>query len=75
MWPKAINICSICNGSNTLNTLSVRHNITANVSGVPGGFARHYATQDLAQGAYNEALDGGEVTHITYIVSKQVLSH
>ena len=55
--------------------ISVRHNIAANVSGVPGGFARRYATQDLAQGAYNEALDGGEVTRVTYIISKQVLSH
>ena len=52
----------------------VSHNITANVSEVPGGFARHYSTQELAQAAYNEALDAGKVIEVTYIVSKRALS-
>jgi hypothetical protein len=51
-----------------------RHNVTPNVSGVPGGLACRYNTQELAQAAYDEALENGQVVRITYEVSRETLS-
>ena len=58
----------------TISNTSARHNVTLNVNGVPGSLARHYSTQQLAQAAYDEALDNGQVVQITYEVSKETLS-
>ena len=52
----------------------VSHNATSNVSKIPGGFARRYNTQELAQAAYDEALDAGQVVEVTYVVSKRTIS-
>ena len=54
--------------------MPISHNINSNVSGVPGGFARRYGSQQLAEAAYEEALDNGEVIQVAYIMSKRVLS-
>ena len=43
--------------------------------GVTGSFVRCYAMEELAQAAYEEALDGGEVVQVTHIVSKRTISH
>ena len=52
----------------------ISHNLASNVSEVPGGFARRYATQEFAQAAFDEALDAGQVTEVTYIIDKRILS-
>jgi hypothetical protein len=44
-----------------------------NVTGVPGSVVRCYATQQLAQAAYDEALDDGQVVRITHVLSKKTL--
>jgi hypothetical protein len=38
--------------------------------GVTGSFVHCYATEELTQAAYKEAVDGGEVVQVTHIVSK-----
>jgi hypothetical protein len=60
----------LCN----LILMFVSHNITANISEVPGGFSHCYSTKELAQAAYNEALDTRKVIEVTYIISKCALS-
>ena len=52
----------------------VSHNATSNVSEIPGGFAHHYNTQELAQATYDKALDAGQVVEVTYVVSKRTIS-
>ncbi|KAF8224185.1 hypothetical protein L208DRAFT_1381162 [Tricholoma matsutake] len=41
---------------------------------VPGGLAHRYASQEAAQAAYDEALNGGQVIEVTYNISKHVLT-
>jgi hypothetical protein len=53
---------------------SARHNVIQNVSGIPGGQYRRQPTQQLAQVAYEEALDNGQVVRVTYELSKETLS-
>jgi len=50
------------------------HNIIQNVSGILGGQYRRQPTQQLAQAAYEEALDNGQVVRITYELSRETLS-
>jgi len=52
----------------------VSHNVTSNISEVPGRLAHHYSTQELAQAAYDKALDAGQVIEVMYIISKCALS-
>jgi len=59
----------------TISNTSARHNVTLNVSGVPGSLARCYSTQQLAQAVCDKALDNGQLVQITYEVSKETLSH
>ena len=54
--------------------LATSHHVTSNVSNVPGGLARRYATRQLAQAAFDNALDDGQVIRVTYVVSKETLS-
>lgn len=52
----------------------ISQSVTSNVSEVPGGLAHQYASQEAAQAAYDEALNGGQVIEVMYNISKHVLT-
>jgi hypothetical protein len=52
----------------------ISHAVSSNVSEVPGRFARRFGTRELAQAAYDQALDTGQVIEVTYTISKRPLS-
>jgi len=55
----------------TISDTPARNSVTMNVTGVPGSVVHCYATQQLAQAAYDEALDNGQVVQITHVVFKE----
>ncbi|KAF8867524.1 hypothetical protein BD779DRAFT_1483253, partial [Infundibulicybe gibba] len=50
------------------------HNAVPNVNGVPGACLRRYSTKKLAEEAYSEALDLGQVCQVDIVVTRHVVS-
>ncbi|KAF8873431.1 hypothetical protein BD779DRAFT_1477015 [Infundibulicybe gibba] len=51
-----------------------KHNITANVSGIPGGCVERYPSQELAEVAYIAALDAGLVVQVEIHITRRVVN-
>ncbi|KAF8883131.1 hypothetical protein BD779DRAFT_1674669 [Infundibulicybe gibba] len=50
------------------------HNITANVSGIPGGCVEQYPSRELAEVAYIAALDAGLVVQVEIHITRRVVN-
>jgi len=46
----------------------------SNVSGIPGNSFLRFGSKQLAQAAYDEALEHGEVVRVTHVVNRETLS-
>lgn len=51
----------------------ISHHVATNISGIPSGTAQRFTTRELADTAYGEALDAGNVVQVQFNITKTVL--